>query len=248
MVLSCTPPPEYFICNKKVFAPGEEHITRICERSVLILMLSGKLCFLEDDRLIELTAGEYYIQRQGLFQEGVRLNDPPAYYYVEFFGVFSESNAGLALRGKIDSLHVLRYVERLCEISKDKNTNTFFLLSYMNRIFGELQGQVRSHNTAAAMIKSYIESEYTSEVTLEMLSKKFGYTEDYINRLFKKEFKISPHRHLINTRLEHAVWLLENTDISVERIASAVGYGDFSSFWRAFKAKYQLSPGEIRHK
>ena len=72
------------------------------------------------------------------------------------------------------------------------------------------------------------------------------YTEDYISRLFQKEFGITPHKHLINTRLEQAMWLLESTDLSAERISAAVGYGDFSAFWRAFTSKYKLSPGAVR--
>ena len=43
MYLSPTPPPEFRTCAKKVFAPGEVHITRLYWRSVLILMTKGTL-------------------------------------------------------------------------------------------------------------------------------------------------------------------------------------------------------------
>lgn len=48
MYLSPTPPPEFRTCAKKVFAPGEVHITRLYWRSVLILMTKGTLTFRED--------------------------------------------------------------------------------------------------------------------------------------------------------------------------------------------------------
>ena len=41
MVLSFSPPPEFFICSTKVFRPGEEHVTRNYGKSVLILMMDG---------------------------------------------------------------------------------------------------------------------------------------------------------------------------------------------------------------
>ncbi|MBQ8409851.1 MAG: helix-turn-helix transcriptional regulator [Clostridia bacterium] len=248
MLLNHSPAPEFFICNKKVFLQGEEHITRISERSVLILMISGTLRFLENGSEISLEAGDYYIQRQQLLQQGIPLSDPPVYYYVEFFGSFSDGDAGLDLRGRYDAARVLRLAEQLCEATKAKSCNPFTLSAYMYRIFGELSGDNRSRNSTATLVKSYLESEYASEISMQQLAKKFGYTEDYLTRIFKKEFCITPHRHLINTRMEHALWLLENTDIPAERVASSVGYGDFSAFWRAFKARYKLSPGEIRKK
>ena len=247
MILSYFPSPDYFICAKKHFKPMEEHVTRIYERSVLIIMTEGELHFREDGSEITLRKGEYYIQKQRLFQEGLPLTDPPIYIYIEFNGSFSEIGNGIPLRGKYDANRVLPLAERLCEAAKDKSRNLFYYASYMNRIFSELAGDtVSERNSVAHLIKSHIESEYASSVTLYELSKKFGYSEDYLNRLFKAEFGITPHKHLINTRLEHALWLLENTSISAERVANAVGYNDFSAFWRAFRSKYGISPAQSR--
>ncbi len=246
MVLTHSPTPEFLACKKKAFMPNEEHVTRIYDRCVLILMTSGTLRFLENGKEITLTPGEYYIQRHRLLQEGLPLDDPPVYYYIEFFGSFSETAAGLSLRGVYDATRILRHVQRLSEEADRKDRNPFFLAALMNRIFGELTGNTHSGNSTVTQIKDYIESEYSTEITLSLLAKKFGYTEDYISRLFQKELGITPHKYLINIRLEQAMWLLESTDLSAERISAAVGYGDFSAFWRAFNAKYKFSPGTVR--
>ena len=246
MLFYYSPAPDFFICSKKVFLPGEEHVTRICERSVLILMLEGVLRFREDGEFVELHAGEYYIQRQRLLQEGVPIEEPPVYYYIEFVGSFGEGGQGIPLRGVYDAKSTLPIMERICRAVADKSCNGFLISSYMNRVFGELMGGGGEHGNTARLIKAYIESGYSSDVTMKELSRRFGYTEDYVNRLFKKEFGITPHKHLINVRLEHALWLLENTDLSEEKIALSVGYGDFSAFWRAFKQKYGSTPGKLR--
>ena len=247
MTLNFSPAPDYFICAEKVFSLGEEHVTRIYERSVLILMTDGVLRFLENGEEIVLKKGDYYIQRPMLLQEGLPLHNPPTYIYIEFNGTFSDDAAGLPLRGIFDEDRVIPVAKRLCEAAKNKSRNKFYLLSYMNRVFGELTAP--SGNTGvgvAYLIRDHIESEYANDITLTSISKKFGYTEDYVNRLFKSEFSVTPHKHLINTRLDHALWLIEDTEIPIEKISAAVGYGDFSSFWRAFKSKYQFSPREIR--
>lgn len=245
MGLLSAPSPEFFICWKKTFAEGEEHVTRIYRRSVLILMLEGELSFFEDKKLVTLTPGEYYIQKQGGLQEGVPLSSPPKYYYIEFSGSF-DSSGGLALRGRFDKNRISALAEKLYGFCKSGERNNFYLSSQMLRIFAELDGGCDASSTTPHLIKRYIESEYASDITLASISKKFGYTDDHITRLFKKEFGIPPHTHLINVRLEHAKWLLENTELSAGRIACAVGYRDFSSFWRAFKKKYAHSPRSLK--
>ena len=241
MGLLCTPPPEFFICWKKIFAPNEEHVTRIYPRSVLILMLEGELSFTEDKKLITLHPGEYYIQMQGLLQEGLPLASPPKYYYIEFSGSFNQ-NGGLSLRGRFDKNRVTALADKLYGFCKSGECNDFYLSSQMMRIFAELEGISDTSSATPHLVKRHIESEYASDISLSSISKKFGYTEDHITRIFKKEFGITPHNHLINVRLDHAKWLLENTDLSVGRVASAVGYHDFSAFWRAFKKKFTVSP------
>lgn len=247
MGLLSTPPPEFFICWKKIFAPSEEHVTRIYRRSVLILMLEGELSFYEDKKPITLKPGEYYIQKQNLLQEGMPLTSPPVYYYIEFNGSF-DSRSGLSLRGRFDKNRITALTEKLYGFCKSGERNNFYLSSQMMRIFAELQGGCDVSSTTPHLVKRYVESEYASDISLASISKKFGYTEDHITRIFKKEFGITPHAHLINVRLEHAMWMLENTDLSAEKIASAVGYRDFSAFWRAFKQKYSTSPSLVRQK
>lgn len=241
MGLLSTPPPEFFICWKKIFADGEEHVTRIYRRSVLILMLEGELSFLEDRQPVTVKAGEYYIQKQGLLQEGVKLSSPPTYYYIEFSGSF-DGESGLSLRGSFDRNRITALSEKLYGFCKSGERNDFYLSSQMMRIFAELGGSGDVSAATPHLVKRYIESEYASDVSLSLISKKFGYTEDHITRIFKKEFGITPHAHLTCVRLEHAKWLLENTDLSVGRVAYAVGYRDFSAFWRAFKKKFKVTP------
>ena len=241
MKLHCSPVPEYYICARKVFAVGEEHVTRIYGRSVLILMLSGNLRFLEGGEQISLTKGEFYIQRQRILQEGLPLDDPPVYYYIEFNGHFSSEGA-LPLRGRFDSNIITPLFEEML-----RSGNGFFKNAQMNRIFAMLSGEYESNGSTAHLIKRYIDSNYASPLALEDIAGHFGYSQDHITRLFKKELGITPHKYLTEVRIRQAVWLLQNTDIAVERISAAVGFSDFSVFWRAFKKKYALSPREIRH-
>jgi len=232
-----------------VFLQNEIHVTRRYKRSVLILMLGGVLRFMEDGKEITLEKGEYYIQRQGLFQEGVPLDDPPIYFYIEFYGHYSDGENGLALRGSFSPEKLSAITEGLEAIFKEHKANFFLLNSYMCRIFSELLEGVPTLNektNTARLIKNFISSRYYSQTKISDISKKFGYAEDYVIRIFKEIYGITPHKYLTNIRLEHARWLLENTDKTADEIAVSIGYNDFSTFFRAFKNAYGVSPSNIR--
>ncbi|MBE6549169.1 MAG: helix-turn-helix transcriptional regulator [Ruminococcaceae bacterium] len=249
MILDFSPSPNFYACSTKVFLQNEIHVTRRYKRSVLILMLGGVLRFMEDGKEITLEKGEYYIQRQGLFQEGVPLDDPPIYFYIEFYGHYSDGENGLALRGSFSPEKLSAITEGLEAIFKEHKANFFLLNSYMCRIFSELLEGVPTLNektNTARLIKNFISSRYYSQTKISDISKKFGYAEDYVIRIFKEIYGITPHKYLTNIRLEHARWLLENTDKTADEIAVSIGYNDFSTFFRAFKNAYGVSPSNIR--
>lgn len=58
-------------------------MTRVYEDiNVLRLMFGGTLTFREDGKTVTLTAGDYYIQKAGLRQEGLPPVGDPALYYL----------------------------------------------------------------------------------------------------------------------------------------------------------------------
>ena len=249
MVLSFTPSPTFRTCATKVFEKDELHITRRHHNSVLILMTSGILRFREDGQDIELCAGEYYIQRDMLFQEGVRLGEMPTYFYIEFAGSYTDSSdMGLPLRGSFSARNLMPILAHFEELYQSHRANPFLLHSYMNRVFSELWAASPRHDDGAhvaSLIRNDLDARYAEQVSLADLAHRFGYTEDYLIRIFKRQYGTTPHRYQINLRMDHARWLLENTDLTVQQVAFSVGYRDFSAFYRAFRAQYGKSPSRL---
>ena len=252
MYLSPTPPPEFRTCAKKVFAPGEVHITRLYWRSVLILMTKGTLTFREDGQDISVGEGEYYLQREGLMQEGLTPGVSPEYYYIEFNGAYLESNEHgvcLPLRGAYRESVILPILESFEALFAGHTANQFLLNSYMNRVFGELSSGLLMKSESDGvldLIKNDIEARFNENTTIEEIAKRYGYTSDHVIRLFRQKFGVTPHRYRLHLRMEHAKWLIGNTDMSLEAVADAVGYKEFPSFWRCYRAVYGVSPGKNR--
>ncbi len=73
-------------------------------------------------------------------------------------------------------------------------------------------------------------------------------TERTLIRRFKNACDITPGQYLQSLRIDHARKLLETSGMPLERLISAVGYEDLSSFTRLFKKTTGLSPSQYRAK
>ena len=76
--------PHYIFSVNRQFEKNEYHMNRIFNESVLILMRKGVLRFNENGVPVQLNAGEYYIQKAGLNQQGVTPSDSPNYFFIHF--------------------------------------------------------------------------------------------------------------------------------------------------------------------
>jgi len=138
-------------------------------------------------------------------------------------------------------------LERLEALFQKRNGNLFLFNSYMNRVFGELWTTNAPQDDGghiAEMLRNDIDARYAESVGIKAISRRFGYDADHLTRVFRRQYGITPHQYRIRLRMEHARWLLENTELSVEAVADAVGYREPSAFYRAFQKIYQISPRE----
>jgi len=94
-------------------------------------------------------------------------------------------------------------------------------------------------------ILTYIDRHF-STVSLEELSRVFGYNKGYISMKLKKETGSSFKSLLNSKKINVAKELLKETNLSVEEIAVNVGYNEPSSFFKLFKKYTNMTPNEYR--
>ncbi|MBR2906533.1 MAG: helix-turn-helix domain-containing protein [Clostridia bacterium] len=71
-------------------------------------------------------------------------------------------------------------------------------------------------------------------------------SEEYFRRLYKAAFGISPHRAIVEKRLDHACLLLRTTDLPVVEVALESGFSDVKYFSTFFHKEMKLSPSAYR--
>ena len=92
----------------------------------------------------------------------------------------------------------------------------------------------------------YIEEHLEEELHLEHLSKEFYVSKYHIAHVFKEATGLSIHQYITKKRLALCKEaLLENT--SITEVYQTFGFGDYSSFFRAFKKEYGISPKEYKN-
>lgn len=125
--------------------------------------------------------------------------------------------------------------------------NTLQLLVQMARArAGEhaLRPQAERQELLDALLV-YIENHLQDRITLADTARRFLVSESSVNQLFRKRMKVSFYRFVTQRRLIAAKVLLQD-GLPAEQISARVGFGDYSSFYRAFKREYGISPAEYR--
>ena len=101
----------------------------------------------------------------------------------------------------------------------------------------------RTHKSLSDRILEYMD-DHSDVVTLKEIAAKFGYHPNYISTLLHRNTGRKFSEILLEKRMARAVLLMKNTTLSVEEIAAMLGYSDQSSFYKAFKGYYHVSPRE----
>ena len=107
--------PVWAYSSFRYFEKHERHVNRTYKWNVLVVVFDGVLRFSENGVPVEVRAGEFYIQRSGLLQEGPIESDRPKYYFVQWTGgeYTEDEENSLPLRGNADFTELLPYFKEL---------------------------------------------------------------------------------------------------------------------------------------
>jgi len=236
--------PHYFFSANRQFEENECHMDRIYELSVLLLMRKGVLRFTENGVPVEVSAGEYYIQQAGMYQQGAVPSDSPNYYFIHFRGYFSKAGA-LPIRGKFN-IDVIQPIISEIEMLGDAAEK----LEYERLVYKLLSALKTNVNTTtvAETLRTYILEHYTENLTLDNFAKFSLLSKNQTINVFKDTYGMTPHKFLVEFRLKKAGELILATDYPISEICFAVGFTEYSGFYKAFAKKYGSSPQDYRNR
>jgi AraC family transcriptional regulator len=132
-----------------------------------------------------------------------------------------------------------------------------FLLSDLIRIHrGDLEISKNIYATRSStkkevykrvcIARDFLHSFYNEDKSLKSIASASSLSVPQLVRQFKAAFGVTPHRYLVNIRLQRAADLLRCTATPVTEIAASCGFENASAFSRVFKGMYGIQPGRYR--
>lgn len=98
----------------------------------------------------------------------------------------------------------------------------------------------------AELVKKYINRNFSSSISLSLLSEKFGCSGSTLMKRFKTKYGTTIAVYLNSVRLKNAEKLLVKSRLSVKEIAAECGFSDQNYFSRQFTREYGIPPTEYR--
>ena len=92
----------------------------------------------------------------------------------------------------------------------------------------------------------YLQKHFCERITLDDIVTRFATSKTAYCTWFKNTYNTTFYSYLNDLRLEKAVHMLLETDITAEEIAGLCGFGDMTGMFRCFKKRYGISPGKYR--
>lgn len=124
--------------------------------------------------------------------------------------------------------------------------NTLQILAHLHRAItnsGSLQAE---QPELLDRIMAYIEENLDQQINLAQTAKRFFVSESTVSHLFKEKLGVSFYRCVTQRRLIAAKELIREGH-ALDQVARQVGFGEYSTFYRAFKQEYGISPRQYRN-
>ncbi len=219
----------------RYFEKHERHMNRICSQDVLVMVFDGVLRFSEGGVPVEVHAGEYYIQRHGLMQEGLVESDTPSYYFIHLEGTFSEKGNILPMRGKVNFKELFPLFKKLDELYLfhapvvEKAAVVYQILVILKK-----QSTASGRSPIVMKVISAVSADLQKPFSLQDIAKQCGYNKNHVIRIFKKETGKTPHAYITDIKIQKAKQLLLGSDASLSQISTECGFGDYINLYKAF--------------
>ncbi|HEX2926950.1 MAG TPA: helix-turn-helix domain-containing protein [Ruminiclostridium sp.] len=89
-------------------------------------------------------------------------------------------------------------------------------------------------------------AEFDTSIDFNCISKQLGVSTNHLIRLFKQHKGLTPNQYISGLRIDRAVELLKEKQVTILDAAYMTGFKTLSNFYRCFRIQKGCSPNEYR--
>lgn len=147
-------------------------------------------------------------------------------------------------------LHGMEKLTELCTVHSDAPPELltkgylYTVLGILADRLGLTESQEGTDAFLARDILQYLDQNYRSDVTLEKLAARFGYSKSRFSHLFHAYFGCGIPEYVNTLRCRSAALLLTQESASMTSAAMNSGFESMRTFYRCFKKSFGISPSE----
>lgn len=104
-----------------------------------------------------------------------------------------------------------------------------------------------NHTYIINKAEDYIEQHLSQSISLHDLATYVGFSDFHFHRIFKTYTSETIQQFIARIKIERsAIYLKVNQKVTITQIAQDYGYADASSYSKAFKKHFGLTPSKFR--
>ncbi len=227
----------------------------------ILLFMDGDATFVSDEYKMRLHAPCIVIIPKETFHQFIVADENKYERYVFNFPDIAELNEPIqALFDNIKvventDMSILSLFDELRDNMDNHSVNKAMLFAVLSLVLIRLskdiaisdcvQYNTRADNEIISKIIQHIGISYLTNPSIDEIAQALYISKSKLSHIFKNEMGISVHRYINDKRLIYAHKLLKNGMLSHEA-ASASGFSDYSTFYRAYKKYFKKSPTDAK--
>ena len=155
-----------------------------------------------------------------------------------------------AEHGSVHPLHIDRLSSSMARKLETTRTSAeiFQLFSTMVHKYCLLvkNHSMKNYSQLVQHVILRIETDLVSDLSLKAHAAHLNVNASYLSNLFKKETGVTLTEYVNRARIDHAIFLLNTTDMQIQSIAQSCGVPDVNYFTKLFKRTIGKTPKEYR--
>lgn len=221
------------------------HPDRVISTYELIFVLHGTVCITEEKQVYHLKKNDLLLLEPGRRHFGHQASSNTSFFWVHFK---SDSQWEFLLKQQNipDAYNLSLLFKQLMHYLTENQSGE--CLDYLTRLIliECLSAKKRKDaNSIMAEIAAWIKANRDLPLSVNGISKRFGYNADYLSRLFKLGYQKSLKAYISDVKMDYIKQLLLTTDLSLTDISCQAGFEDYKYFLKFFKYHEGITPTQF---